>query len=374
MADYRSDMIAYWLLFLVFAVGAFWSALKRPALVAHPEAAGSADARPKPTTGKALGIAALMATLLIGLRFEVGTDWVSYIRIFKFTALVDPWTAMHRIDPGYALLNWSATRANLGIWAVNLACATMFMFGVVRFARIQPNPWLTIAVAVPYLIIVVGMGYTRQSVAIGLFLAGLAALSGGSFTRFVLWVLVGGFFHRSAVLLIPIIAIGYSRNRFQAIMIGLAGCVAGYYLLNSGQGFEHFQRQYVNRVYQAQGVGIRLAMNLLPALIYLGFSRRFTNDELERVTWRNFAILAILSFATWPFIESNVGLDRISLYIIPLQLFVLGRLPKAFRGSAGQSSIALTMVIAYSAAAQFVWLNYSNNAPNWVPYHLYSFD
>ena len=37
------------------------------------------------------------------------------------------------------------------------------------FVRRQPMPWLGLLVAIPYLVIVVGMGYSRQAIALGLF-------------------------------------------------------------------------------------------------------------------------------------------------------------------------------------------------------------
>ncbi len=59
----------------------------------------------------------------------------------------------------------------------------------------------------PYLINIVAMGYTRQSVALGFAMIGLAALGEQRVRRFVLWVLVGALFHKSAVLLLPIAAL-----------------------------------------------------------------------------------------------------------------------------------------------------------------------
>jgi len=91
-------MIAYWLLFLLFAIGTSWSFLNR-----FSTSVGSAAAHLKPTAGKALSIAALITTLLVGLRFEIGTDWLTYLTIFKFIARADLWHSFNRIDPGYAL-------------------------------------------------------------------------------------------------------------------------------------------------------------------------------------------------------------------------------------------------------------------------------
>ena len=75
------------------------------------------------------------------------------------------------------LLNWFAGQNELGIWFVNTICGGIFSYGLIAFARSQPRPWLALAVAVPYLIIVVAMGYTRQAAAIGFVMLGLSALA-----------------------------------------------------------------------------------------------------------------------------------------------------------------------------------------------------
>ena len=100
-------------------------------------------------------------------------------------------------------------------------------------------------------------------------------------------------------------------------------------------------------------------------------SRRFTADETERKIWRNFAIIAILSFILWFRIDSTAPLDRMALYIIPLQIFVLSRIPHAFSGRERSEMFLVVLMIAYSALVQLVWLDFSNNAKNWVPYRLY---
>jgi len=365
-------MLAYWLLFGLFAAGAV-----RFATTAAVAAAPGGPRQPQELNRERgvslLAIAALVPALMIGLRYDVGTDWGAYADIFDQIDRRGLAWGFSRIDPAYALVNWLVSAAGIEFWLVNLVCGLLFMFGLVRFARLQPQPWLAVAVAIPYLVIGVGMGYSRQAVAIGLCMAGLAAISKGSFARFTFWVLAGALFHRSAVVLIPIVAIAYSRNRFQTVMIGLVGCVLGYFVLGGGQGLEHFQRGYISQARESQGAGIRLAMNVPPAVILLAFARRFTNDATEARIWRIFSVIALLSFAAWLLIASTTALDRMALYVIPLQLFVFARLPAALSVPSRPSGLLIVAVVLYSALVQFVWLGFSNNARYWVPYQLYPF-
>ena len=145
---------------------------------------------------------------------------------------------------------------------VNLVCGIPFTYGLVQFAKTQPNPWLAITIAIPYLVITVGMGYSRQAVAIGMAMAGLAALSRGSFLKLVAYVLVGALFHRSAIIRISIIALAYSRNRLVAVSVGVLGSLAGYWVLTSGRGYEDSNELHHSGPSEFQGAGIRLAMNI----------------------------------------------------------------------------------------------------------------
>lgn len=370
-------MFAYWFLFAVFALGAMMSS--RPQELPANRAAAYPGAPPPPSTRVAPGrrmflLAALIPVVLIGLRYEVGTDYATYVLIFRQISAMDLEHALGRTDVGYAALNWLVIGIGAGFWLVNLVCALLFTFGLFRFARAQPNPWLALTVAVPYLVIAVGMGYSRQAVAIGLSMAGLAAVSKGSFPKFVAYVLAGALFHRTAVVLIPIVTVAYSRNRLVGITVGILGSIVGYYVLVSGQAFENIQRMYITRqIFESQGAAIRLAMNLPAALALLILAKRFTAETHERQTY---VLLSLIAFGSivllYLFPRASTPLDRMALYVLPLQIFVLSRLPSAFPDERGQPSGPLTLaVVLYSAAIEFVWLNFAANARDWIPYQFY---
>jgi hypothetical protein len=320
--------------------------------------------------GGPLLLAAGFATLLmIGLRYQVGGDWDNYVNIFDEVSRDEFWVGVWKQEPGYGLLNWLSARAGLGMWGVNLVCAMVFTWGLVRFARRQPNPWLVMVVAVPYLIIVVAMGYTRQAVAIGFILAGLAVLEQG-LLRFSVYLAFAVMFHRSAVVVLPLVALSASYRRFVTVGILLGSAVILYYAFVQAS-VDRLMTVYVQYSYASQGAGVRVAMNLPPAVLFLFFQRRFTVSEQERKLWRNFSIAALAALAMLEFTAATTAVDRLALYIIPLQMFVLGRLPFAFHGKRGPSAAITLVLIAYSATIEFVWLNYAANAPYWIPYQFY---
>jgi hypothetical protein len=205
-------------------------------------------------------------------------------------------------------------------------------------------------------------------------MSGLAAVNRGSFPKFVAYVLVGALFHRSVLILLPIITLAYSRNRLVAVGTGILGSLLGYWVLTSGRGYESLQENYITHVlFESAGAWIRLAMNVPPAVLFLMFIRRFSPDRHERLIYVILSMIAFVSvILLYLFPRFSTPLDRMALYVIPLQLFVLSRLPSVFADERGHPSGPLTGgIIVYSAVVEFVWLNYASFAHDWIPYRFY---
>ena len=311
--------------------------------------------------------AALLIVLMIGLRFQVGADWPSYERIYEYYRYADLNETLAFGDPGFSILNWLGQRFGAGIWFVNLTCAAVFTWGLLRFAREQPNPWLTILVGIPYLVIVVAMGYTRQAVAIGFILAGLAKIDRSSILSFAAYVLLAVLFHKSAVVILPLVALAAARQRLTTGLLLLMLMAALYYVFVAGS-VDRMLTNYVEAELSSQGAAIRVAMNLPPAILYLVYQARFALSPMQRKLWRNFSFAAFACLGLLLYIESSTAVDRLALYIIPLQLFVLSRLPEVFPDKGRANAQLLLAVIAYSALIQFVWLTYASHAQYWLPY------
>ena len=344
-------MIPYWLLFGFFLFGAALS----------NTAAGGRQPSPLP-----IMFGALVIALMVGLRFDVGGDWQTYEFLFEFAGRADLWRVLQIGDPGYQFLNWLVKQAGAGFWLVNLISAAIFAWGLQRFARAQADPWLALVVAIPYLVTVVAMGYTRQSVAIGIILAGLASLQRGtSIPRFALYVLFAALFHRTAVVVLPLVVFAADRNRFMNLIAGLAACVVLFDAFLS-DSVDQFVRNYIEAEYSSQGAAIRVAMNLLPAAIFLLSSRRFQYLPREHNIWRNFSLASFGLLVLLLVLPSSTAVDRLALYVIPVQIAVLARMPRAFDSTAMRVAI-----FAYSAAVLFVWLNFAAHAEYWLPYRFY---
>lgn len=348
-------MLVYWLLFTFFAAGS---------LLEHRQ--GQFRQR---TGHWPLFFGGLIIALAIGFRYEVGADWETYQFWFRYAGMADLGRVLEFKDPGYQLLNWGIRRIGIGIWGVNLICGLIFAWGLMRFCRVQAEPWLAVTIAIPYLVVVVAMGYSRQAVAIGILMAGLASLSrGASMLRFCLWVAVAALFHRTAVVAIPLVALTGQRNRFVNLIVAAASALALYDLFLE-DSMEQFVHGYLEAEYSSQGAAIRVTMNLLPAALFFIYSRRLGFTEQERLLWRNFSIAAVAMLGLLFSLTSSTAVDRIALYLMPMQLAILSRVPNFILGK----NIGKVAIIAYSAAILFVWLNFASHAEYWLPYKFFRF-
>lgn len=341
-------MLPYNLLFAMFALGSLQDRAHR---------------------GLMLRIAAFSLMLMIGLRWEVGADWFGYVFIFEEVGGLPLHQALGRGDPGFYILNWLVHQAGLGFWAVNLACSIIFTAGLLRFAERQPNPWLAIVVALPVLCLIVAMSGTRQATAIGLVLLGLCAFAEGRMLRFLVFASLAAMFHASAILIVPVAALSYTKNRLQAGLVIILGLAMATFLLSSQ--FDVYVARYTGEDPGSQGAIFRLAMNFIPGVLFLLARNRYRVTEHERVLWRNISFLAVASFLLLSVAPSSTALDRAAFYVIPLQIFVLSRIPYVFGTTPRLRFLLKLVVIVFSAAVLLVFLLASNHGQYWLPYRFY---
>lgn len=344
-------MLIYWAVFAYFAVGSLGEVRKQPDF-----------GRPRPFW--ILG--GFLIFVMIGFRYEVGADWETYEFIFSYAGYASFERILEIGDPAYQLLNWAVQRLGGEVVWVNVVCSMLFTWGLFRLARTQPDPWLAILVAVPYMLIVAS-AYTRQAAALGIVMAGLSSLSrGGSLVRFVLYIVFAAMFHKTAVAVLPLVIFSRPTNRFLSALGGLAAFYALFdvFLADS---MEQFAASYLETEYSSQGAAVRIAMEVVAATVFLLRRKDFNFSPYEDRIWYYYSLASFAALLALVLTPSSTAIDRLSLYLMPLQLVVLSRIPFVYLSR----TFGLGLVAAYCFAVQFVWLNFATHAEYWVPYQFY---
>ena len=346
-------MLPYWLLFAIWMVGAVQAERRR-----------TADPR-----SIFFIAAAVLTALMIGLRFEVGGDWGSYQRMYETIFFLSWRDALGVTDAAYVTLNWIAGRLDLGVVFGNVVCAALFMLGVGRLAWRQPNPALAVLVGVPYLIIVVAMGYTRQAAAIGIICFAIADASERNLLRTTILICIAALFHKTALLMLPVALVPVFRRN---LLFGIVGSVifAVLFVVLLLGASDKLVTNYVQSNYDSQGATIRVSMNLAAAALFWLFRKRLVLSPFQKSFWTMCSLLAVASVVGLVVSSASSGIDRLSLYLIPLQLVIYSRLPYLVSSSDRAAPSVLIAILGYSFSVQYVWLNYAKNADYWTPYHM----
>lgn len=314
----------------------------------------------------------IVGTVLVGWRHQVGGDWGNYLNNFNSEQYYGIFSIFLRDDPGYHAIQYFVKQLDFGIYSVNFVAAAIFNFGLILFCRSLPRPWLALSVSIPYIVIILGMGYTRQGLALGCIMAGLTALKEGRNRAFLASGLLAATFHKSAVLILPLGAISSSQRRWTTILLVSAITLISYYIFLS-ESVTDIRLNYFYDQYQSQGTLVRLIMNIIPALIVLIFREQFRPIVPELNLWIWMSIFAFLFLFILSISPSSTAVDRIALYILPLQVFAFSYLPD-FKIGVLRPSYIIFGIVSYYSLVLFVWLFYAVNSFSWLPYRNYIFE
>ena len=314
---------------------------------------------------------ALMIVLQIGWRFEVGGDWLSYLDLMENAAKENIAQTITSNDPAYGLLSWLGAHFWGGIYLPNMISALLFVFGLMRFCSYLTRPWLALSLALPYLVMVVAMGYTRQGVAIGLAMLALVALIyEGSFWRFLAWITFAATFHKSAVILVPL-ALAVSFNRPWLTWLGVSLSAPLLFVLLLQESVDKLIYGYLSMEYASSGAGIRVAMNAVPAVIFLIFKNRFIVTQMQYKFWFWISLSALAFVVLLEVSPSSTAIDRLALYMIPLQLFVWSQVPDILGKHEKKNTFWTALIFLYGLMVMTVWLLFAETAFAWLPYQFY---
>jgi len=323
------------------------------------------------TQRKVWAVTVIVVTLIIGTRYEVGGDWQSFFEVSQYYVGKGVHVSLSHEDPLYGLLNWISVKIGLGIYGVNTVCGALFVTGLAVFCRRQPIPWLAWLVGTPYLLVVVGMGYTRQSAALGFLLLGLVCLEDKRVWRYFLLLVIGAAFHKTVLLGAPLAILVWRGNIWLKVAIaivfsGTSWVMFSDYIVRLLQGYSR------SGVYESIGASYRVWMNAVPAVLFLLLRKKWVKYFDNPSLWVWIAIASIISVFLVGY--ASTAVDRINIYLAPIQLYFWSRLPLLVSDRLTRTLI-VTATIFFYGFMFLIWLELAENAGNWIPYKsIISFD
>lgn len=307
--------------------------------------------------------------LLVIMAFrQSGGDFYTYNLMIQQFLEEDLSTWLTLTDHAYGFLNWLSIQAGWGIYGVNFFCALIFLFGLYRYTSDEPRPWLLVAAAIPYFVIVAAIGYTRQGTAAGLLMLALTYIQRGSALKATASIILAVGFHSTALIAAPLLYYALSKMRnLKLILIPLflASLYGGYSA--TSERLEFMADVYLESDhYQSSGAVQRAFITAVAAVAFFLYRKRWRYLFDDGQTYFFVALLALALFPL-SFFQSTVA-DRIGLYLLPFQVLVFARLP-VLQSNKSMTQLATVGVLVAYTLVLFVWLHMGQFSQSlWLPY------
>jgi hypothetical protein len=312
--------------------------------------------------------------LFVGLRFEVGPDWVQYSYIHKSIAYYDFWEVIAQSEPLSYLLFWTSQNMGYDIYLSNIVAALVMLIGVFAFARRTANPWLALVAATPYFIIVMGMSGMRQTMAAGLILFLFSRWEKNRFHTRFFYILVAAMFHTSALINNIFLIVKMNIRLRYKLLFGLAIGLVTVYLGTQVETYsiEKYQQRYLEGNFMDRSLGsiYHIAMIAVPAVLGFVFRKKIA-DNIHNPALLSFGLYAASAILMMNFVSPTAA-SRLTVYLYFLPMMVYPALVNTLGDRAKLGS--MFAVIAFHVMILFTWFMFGNHAFAYENYKNILFD
>lgn len=317
----------------------------------------------------------ILLSIFIGLRHEVGGDWNNYKLSYSYLSnqnLLEFLNAKENINEvGFKFLIFLSSKISLDYYLhiTNFICAIIFVTSFIYFINKFPYKSILFFFSIPYLIIVVSMGYTRQSVAIGFLFLSLLYLNKNQNYKSFLLILLGSLFHKTlifALLILIIKNIKLIKLKTYIFPIIILFVIIFFY-------FSMLQQLVINFLSEDKietfGARLRLFINFMFSILYLLIRNNWDNNFFDRKIIDICAMLMFAFFITSFIWEGPIvsAFDRLSIYLYPVNIIIISNF--FCRISSNNTKIFFCLLLIILSYLFFIiWANYGDYSHFWFPY------
>ena len=328
----------------------------------------------------------------LGFRSDLGGDYITYKNIFYSFGKINFVDSLFQSDPIFSMICNILYKLNLGIESLIFLQSFIFIFGLFLLASFFNNCNLIILFSFPILIIIVGIGYYRQSMALGFFMIALYYYIKDLDKKFLLFSLLSILVHSSflfnfLIIFIFHILVFYKNILFvnlKKIIIFIFTCfilsIIVIYLneqylitfkrvLNTYFYGEKILATDIKQKINSFGVHLRFIIAFFPLVaFYVLFKKNFFNIGLIQIKVLFFTYCFIL-LALLPIIGfASVFVDRILLSFIVIGVLIISYFDKFLKMYFNKNFLTLVYAL-YNLIIVYGFLQYSVHRRFWVPYN-----
>ena len=314
--------------------------------------------------------------LMTGMRYEIGGDWKNYLAIYEYFNYLGFWDSLLVIDPGYGFFNYISK--NLGfkeIILVNILCSLCFYLCFYFFSKRFKNYWISLLVAFPYLILVVSMGYTRQSVAIGFFLMAVIFGLERELIKYFIFSILAFLFHKSAIIVLMFAPFFIFPNLFRNGLFFSFYTLSSFFMMSLMVYFSSIAGDniYTEKSGEVSSAGaiFRIIVHFLPITFFLFYRSKIKKIFINNYHFFDYLALLIL-FTLMLAIPFSTLADRFNLYLVVFDILIFSYLYSNINYFSRQFMVGT--IIIFNTLMLVVWLNFGVWSHAWLPYQNYLFN
>lgn len=298
--------------------------------------------------------------LFIGLKHNVGTDSVNYLRIYNGIAKTDGLVYKFP-EVGYYLLNNFSAYIDGGMLFVYLVCGALISaFTLLTAINLGLNPCYFFAIIMPFHIVMLAVSGIRQGVAESMVIYAVSNLLRKREGHFLLYIILGTMFHSSALFFSFLYIIGYRKRWLIPAILLLFPLLSSF----ADDSYGH----YLQLSLFSQGVVLRVGFLAVLATFFLFYRNVWCEGDflMDRLYAMSILVVPILIGLS---LISTTLIDRVAYYFILISVLLLSLLISEFEDSKSRR-ITIGVVSSISFLGLLVFSYFGNNAQNYE-YHSY---
>ena len=304
----------------------------------------------------------------IGFRYEVGGDWGNYLDMYNsFKELSLNYESILKSDIGYSLLNiFSAYLGFEDTIFINFISALLVcIFLSLTFSKLK-MPWVAMLLYYPFHVLIVSLGYTRQSIAAAIMLYAFTFLLSSDRRKFLLYSILAVLFHKSAMfclIFIPLSFIG--EKRYHLFLYNAFSLFTIFSIVYYVYHFSEWLYSSSGEL-QSNGTIVRFSSHFIPIILYFGYRNIFTKEHSKIMDY--FLVLIVVLFIC-SFFASTLS-DRLNIYLVFFDLFVVIQI--FYNSKFTDKFLLLILFFIFFYVYIYVWLSYGEwSIKAWLPYNNY---
>ena len=311
----------------------------------------------------------IQLTLIMGLRWGIGTDYFSYKS--HYSKIIQEGIFYSEFEPGFNLLNLFSHKIGMEFQGV-IILSSIISVGCVAYAvyHCSDSPCLSIILYLTFGFYYAAMNQIRAYIAVSISLAGINFLIKQKKIKYIISILLASFFHVTALCMLPFLLVIRLRWRTRQFIISVFLAITSLFFVDTviQFGIKLYPKygNYIGSVYD-KGYGIQsLCLVILGLILILAYRKQLLKWNKNTIIFENFALYG---FLIGLFQLKLMMMDRfVAYFTAPVYILGLPLITKCYTEKKKKILVSLVLFFLGILYCTFILIRNWNGV---VPYRMF---